>query len=336
MSESAVVTSETQVSHTDERGRTLSGMGADVAQLEATMERHAPESDASPAGAAVAPAADGGDGVAAPAPPKPARGAQRFADLTHERDAAKADAAAAKAERETLARERDELKARLSQPAPAAEPAKPAVVAQPTGEKFTFPSYDAYLETHPNADYNEWEVDRLVAFGDWKDARTDLDGRIRQTFEQEQAARRADEVVTRTRAKGREAYPDFDTVLTSGAGASVNLGPTEAQAKQRCAAIFQHPQSEHLQYAIMKDGDLARSLGALDDIAFGMALARLVPAAQPERRVHTPPPAPYTPVNGSSATTSTPSSELAGKGFDYDSSGYREKRAAERKAKSRY
>ena len=36
------VTPETLVTHTDENGRTLSGMGADVEQLAETMERHAP------------------------------------------------------------------------------------------------------------------------------------------------------------------------------------------------------------------------------------------------------------------------------------------------------
>jgi hypothetical protein len=116
----------------------------------------------------------------------------------------------------------------------------------------------------------------------------------------------------------------------------VNLGPTEDQAKRRVAFIYQHPQSEHLQYAISKDGALATRLAAMDDIGFGLEMAKIAaPAAAPRRAAAPPPPAPYQPVNGNSGTTVTASSELAGKGFDFDASGYREKRAAERKANRR-
>jgi hypothetical protein len=318
------------IARVESNGRVLSG-GTDSDQLAETMERHAPEPE--PAGGTTAKdqAVETGSPVPTPAPSeKPTRGQARFSELAKARDAEKARADAAEARAK-------ELEARVAAPPPAREPEPAPVAAKPAApaEKFTFPSFDAYLETHPNAGYNEWEVERLVAFGDWKDARTDYDGRIRQAISATEAARHADAVVTSTRAKGREAYADFDAVMTNGPGASVNLGPTEDQAKQRCAMIFHHPQSEHLQYAIMKDGALAQKLAGLDDISFGMELARLVPTQSPapERRAFTPPPAPMQPVNGNSATVSTPSSELAKKG-DFDA--YRSKRAAERGVKPRY
>ncbi len=314
----------TQVSH-EVNGRTLSGMGASPDQLEAVMERHAPEEPASSGTAGTPTTAEGG---AEPPAPHPTRGQKRFAELTAERDAAKAEAATAKAEREALARERDELKART--PAPAAETPKPAATEPP--KDFDFPDYETYLSEHPDTTYDAWRRKELAAFAAWDREQNNVESVVAKALESDRARRSLDDKVASSRAKGREAYADFDTVLKSGPGASVNLGPTPEQAQRRCAMIFQHPQSEHLQYAIMKDGDLAARLGAMDDISFGMEIAKLTtPATKPQERRVTPPPAPYQPVNGNSATTPTPSAELAGKGFDFDKSGYREKRAAERK-----
>ena len=73
-----------------------------------------------------------------------------------------------------------------------------------------------------------------------------------------------------------------------------------------------------------------------DQFTFGVTIAGLVPTARAAAPAWTPPPPPYAPVGASSPTTPTPSSELAKKGFDYDASGYRAKRAAERGIKSRY
>lgn len=229
----------------------------------------------------------------------------RIAELTKnwrtteaERDAAKSEAAALKAERETLARERDELRARLEKPsAPAAtEPQKPA-------DKFAFPTYEKFLDTNPNASYDEWEIERLHAFGEWKDSRADINGRIRQTIDAERHARTVDETVASARERGRAAYPDFDEVMKSGPGATVPLGATDEQGGRRCLMIFTHPQSEHLQYAIMKDGELAKRLGALDDISFGMELATLV--AQ-QRSTDRPPTRTAAAVTGSAPAPSRP------------------------------
>ena len=95
-------------------------------------------------------------------------------------------------------------------------------------------------------------------------------------------------------------------MIASGPGGTVNLHGDPQKASQRVEAIFRHPQTEHLQYAISKDAALAQRLSGLDDIAFGFELARLAPAgspaAAPRRASLQPPPSPYEPVNGNSAT----------------------------------
>lgn len=202
----------------------------------------------------------------------------RIKDLTQKWRTTETERDTIKAERDAAVRERDELKARV--PA-AAEPPKPAAEPAAKPEKFTFPSFDKYLEEHPTADYNDWEIERMHAFNKWAKAQeangeaVDIDARVTQALAAHRAVSTFNETVESTRAKGRAAYPDFDTVLTSGAGAGVKIGPA------RVAAIFAHPQSEHLQYAIMKDGALANKLAGLDDISFGMELASLVALQRP-------------------------------------------------------
>ncbi len=65
----------------------------------------------------------------------------------------------------------------------------------------------------------------------------------------------------------------------------------------------------------------------------GKLEVKLSVPAQTAKPDWTPPPAPHTPVNGSTATVSTPSGELAKKG-NFDA--YRAKRAQERNVKPRY
>jgi hypothetical protein len=313
------------VTSVEQDGRTLSGVGASADALEAVMERHAPSDEpAKPAS------------ETKPAEPEPVqqqtRGRQRFSDLTKERDEAKAKAEAAE-------KRAAELEAKLASPqaapAAAAEPPKPATEPSKP-ERFTFPSYKAALEANPSLEYDDWEIERLQAFSDWKDQRSNIDERIGQRLAAERAAQDFHSVVAKTHAKGREAYADFDTMRNSGPGAGVLLGPTKDEAAQRVAFIVQHPQSEHLQYAISKDGDLARKLAGMSAIEFGLEIARIVPTAAPARpRAVAPPPAPYEPVNTGTSSSTPASRDLAGKGFDFDKSGYRERRAAERKAARR-
>jgi hypothetical protein len=316
---------DAQVS-TEIDGRILTGVGGPPEALDALTERYeTPADEAAPSGTAVAQPAEG----APPASPEPkrSRGQQRFADLTRDRDAAKARAEAAE-------KRAAELEARAHQPTPtpqqAAPPAQPATPA-PTRPK---PSVD-----HVGTTYQTYE-DFTEDLADWKTEQrlaSDLDTRIGARISAERAAQDFFSTVERSRATAKQLYPDFESLLASGPGALVPLGPTPQEAMQRATYVIQHPQSAHLQYAILRDGDLAKRLQQMDPISFGLALAQLAPSgsgaslASPARTGPVTPPAPYQPVGSGSSTTVPSSADLVAKsGYDFDKSGYRERRAAER------
>lgn len=320
MSESAI-DSNTITSH-EQDGRVLSGVGVTADRLAETMDRHAPEPEpdtpAKPADAA--PATDA---------PVPSRGRQRFSDLTRERDEARGETAKERTAREALEREVTELRAKVQTPAQPAtpDPAKePAKAAEPTRAK---PSEDEIGTKYQSyADFTE-------DLADWKyeqrQAALDPAKTVREILAQERERQTFVSDLRASQDRGRKAYPDFDTLLNGPAGA-VQLGRTDEEGVERVRFITQHPASEHIQYAILKDSAVAKSLQVADAYTFGTIVAGLIPAPAPVKPAWTPPPSPHPTVGASSPTTPTASGELAKKGYDFDSSGYREKRAAERAA----
>jgi len=306
----------------EQDGRVLSGAadsGATSEALQEVMDRHAPEPETAPATEAT-PATP-----TATEPVKESRGRQRFTDLTREREEARAEAATAKAEREAIARERDELKARLSQPQqPPREPERPVAPV------YTRPEPDVNEVGTKYETYEQFTRDQAL----WvhEQQAQSFDGRIQQALERDRYQRTFNDTIEKTRAKGRETYADFNVHALNGPGAQVPM------SGDRLEAIIHHPQSEHLQYAIGKDAALAQRLATVGPIEFGIELAKLVPASNGTS--HTAPtftaPAPMQPVGTGSRTTVTPATELAGKGFDFDKSGYRQRRAQERGVKGRY
>lgn len=321
----------TVVSH-EQDGRVLSGVGVSADQLAETMDRHAPPD---PAPAASQPGSPGAPSAAAPetpAAPDPTaapqtRGKARFAELAAQRDAERQ-------KREAAERERDELKARLTQPQAAPEaPARPVerpVEPEPARGTRPEPSEEEIGAKYKS--YAEFTKDQALWL--WEQQQAQLQTVVRQSIEADHAARTYQEHIEATRVKGRQAYADFDAVLQQGPGGQVQM------PMDRIRAIYAAPQSEHLQYAIMKDAGLAQHLAQLDPIGFGVALARLVAQVQPAEAgrpaAGTPgPPAPYQPVGAGTRTTVPSSSDLASKGYDFDKSGYRERRAAERGLKPR-
>lgn len=319
MSEQAV-DANAIVSHTDDRGRTLSGVGADADKLAETMERHAPAPAEKPA--AVTPPADGAP--PATTEPPPSRGRQRFADLTRERDEAKAAAEAAKAEREQFARERDEIRARFeaaekarteppkepSAPEPK-QPTRPEPDVEEIGTKYQ--TFNAFLTDHA-----KWVLEQQE--------QPDYEQSVREVLNAERARQEFQTAVQSSQDRARKAYADFDTLLKSPTG-QIALGKSAEESFERVNFIMRHPQSEHVQYAILKDAALAQRLQQASAYEFGQIVAGLVPAAAPAKPAWTPPPAPYTAVGGSAATVPTSSSEIAKKGGNFDE--YREKRSAE-------
>lgn len=324
MSDPATADANILVSH-EQHGRVLSGMGADVEKLAETMDRHAPAESVTPP-ASPDPAA---------APPDPAqpvsRGRQRFSDLTREREEARAEAAAAKAEREAIARERDELRQRLDQTARTAESTPPPAPAEPVAAQPTRPQpseeeigtkYKTYAEFLFDA--AKWVVEQQQAA-----ATPNYEQQVREALARERQRDQFNSAIQTAQERARKVYPDFDTLLKGPAG-KIPLGPSQEEALERVAFIANHPQSEHIQYAILKDQALAEKLRASDAYTFGVTIAGLVPSSKPAAPAWTPPPAPHPTVGASSPTTAKTSSELTKGGFDFDKSGYREKRAAER------
>lgn len=322
----------------EQDGRILSGVGVSTDDLAATMERHAPAEPDQPA----EPSPQQEAGVPPPDGERrnpETRGRKRFADLTYAAKEAERKAIAAEERARVYEKEVAELKARFEQrqaPTPQEQPRPQAPAAQ-QAQGFSFPTYEEALEQNPNLAYDDWRRAEMRAFVEWDKKTLDIDARIRQSIEADRASRTFLDTVERTRAKGREVYKDFDAVLTSGPGSQIPLGPDPQSAMARANYVIGHPQSEHLQYAILKDGQLAQSLQRMSDIDFGMAIARIAPngsSAPPASLAvsgSATPPAPFQPVGSGSSTTVLPSAELAKKGgFDYDKSGYREKRAAER------
>lgn len=336
MNEPAPVDAHAQVS-VESDGKILTGQGEPSDALTAHIDRR--ESDEPPASGAVTdsqPTAAPGP-VAAPAEPQ-TRGQKRFSELTKERDAATAREKAAVEKATAIEREVTELRAKVQQastPQQAAQAqqqltqAENKQQAQPVnGQRFSFPAYEAAIEQYPDLTYDQWQDAKLEAFGQWKDAQ--FDARIQARFDSERTSRTIVETAQATHAKGRAVYKDFDTMLAQGPGSQVPLGRDYQEAMDRAQMILRHPRTEHLQYAILKDGDLARKLQQASPMEFGMLVAEIAAPAPAAAPAHPAPPAPFQPVGSGSSTTATPSSELAKRGFDFDSSGYREKRAAER------
>lgn len=323
------------VSH-EQGGRILSGVGASTDDLAATMDRHTPaeqqveptEPAAPDAKASPAPEAQPAAPVEA-APEKPlTRGQKRFAELTREREDARREAAALKTEIETL-------KARAaSPPTPAAVPQPSAAAPEPakkladTRPKPTEDEIGAKYQTYADfvEDLADWKAEQRLAA-------LNFDARIRTSIEADRASRSFQDTVSTVLDAGRKAFTDFDAVRAT----SDVMLPAKV-----LETIFAMEQPAHVIYHLAKNRPLAEKIATSDPYQAGLLLARLVPAstgatpASPAVPAVTPPPPPYQPVAAGSKTTVTPSAELvkAG-GYDFDKSGYRERRAAERGAHRR-
>ncbi len=341
MSDPATIDANVQTS-TEQDGRVLTGVGEPSAALIEHMDRRASQGSEKAGGTApTEPGAETGDPSPAPAAqePKPSRGAQRFSDLTKERDDAKAETVKERTARETLEREVTELRARVQQAATPQQAAQAqtqlqqaehqqAAQAQAAPGGFQFPDFEDAIQQYPNLTYAQWEMARLNSFADWRDAQNPIESRVQAVLAQERMTQAAQQTKESVLAKARGDYKDFDTLWTSGPGAGVIRHPEQVQA------IYSHPQSHHILSAVLRDGDLARRLAQMGPMDFGMALERIAPrpAAQ-QAQQQAAPPAPYTPVGTGSSTANVPSSALAAKG-NFDA--YRQTRARERGVKSRY
>jgi hypothetical protein len=207
------------------------------------------------------------------------------------------------------------------QPAVAPEPVKTTSQTRPEPlEEEVGTKYQTYAEF--TRDQSRWVVEQERAA-----IQADFDSRIRAGIEADRAERGFFETVNKTFTTAKERYPDFEAVRANGPGAQVNF------SGERLQWILSQPEAPDILYAISKDGVLAHRLATIPDMEFGVAVSRLASqsAASPvSASVGSSVPAPYSPVGSSSRTASVPLSDLPKKaGYDFDSSGYREKRARE-------
>jgi hypothetical protein len=269
---------------------------------------------------------------------KPSRGQKRFSQLTSERD----QEAHKRAEAE---RERDELKARIatiessrtSAPAPVAA-AVPPSAAPVSSAKFSYPTYDAAAAQNPNLSWDDWNDGKIEARAKFELQQVDFEALVRNRIEADQASRAFNTTVKSMLDRGKDVYPDFDAVRSSGPGVMITLGPTVEKGAERAQMIAQMPNGEHLFYAIARSAEVAHALARMSDYQFGMALSSIAPsnpAASPASTGSagfTVAPPPMQPV-GSGSKTAVPSSvDLAERGGeDYDASGFREQSRRERR-----
>jgi len=337
-----------EVASHEQDGRVLSGVNADPAALKAIMDRHT-RKEAQVAVQESEPAADGAvkatpESAAPPAAPvpdtKPPKGRARFSQLEHERDEAAQRAQQAAEHAEAVQRERDALKARLEAleqapprapqpPAPpqATTPPPPPSLAQPPATR-PMPSEDdigTKYQTYGEfvADVSKWNLEQAFA-------QMNPQTLVQQALaeERQKAARR--QMIDGAQTRGKASYPDYQALVVEGRGpgAQVNL------PMDRVDAILAHPKSEHVQYAIAKDAALAQQLASCSPLDFGVILSSLLPAGAASA-ASTPasvtPPPPYQPLTGGSRTTPIPLNDVVQKaGFDFDASGYRERRRGRR------
>src|SRR5215831_6531241 len=265
--------------------------GADTASIEAALDQTSfgrePEAKPEP--------------PTATQPPKVTRGQKRFSELTEARDKALAEAAAAKAELEKV----------KATPAPALTPA-PESVRPKVDEDKPFPNLDDFAaEKDP---IMAWQ--KAVAAYNREQLEKEFDARLASKLEAERASRRQSESLAEILERGKAAYPDFEQVVF---GSTVNF------PQPMIDAIAKLPNSEHVQYALCADPDLAQRIAKIDNpVTFGVEIGKLgagasraLPASRPKPVLSIAPP-PIQPVTGASRTATPSLEELAAKPNAYE------------------
>ena len=351
-----------QVEVEDAQGRILAGVGVTPESLQQAIDSHDAKAEPASGGEAGADAAaaavPGASAVAVDAAPatdlerdddtgrfkkREGKGRERFSALTTERDSERDRA-------NRLQAELDELRAAQTRAfeQPKAAPTNgngnghaPAPTAAP-------PSEPQFTRPQPRVDdigtkYQTYE-DFIYDVSRWQNEQTVAQAMpaIQQQIDRAIGANRAEQMfyqsvdrksLQTSIDRGKQKYPDFAAVI---AASSVEM-PWPVMT-----LIGNHPQSEDLQYKLAKNPTVAQIITlahqAGDQNTVDILLAGLAPpiaAASPASTARagvTNAPAPYQPVGSGSKTTVPPLEELArSHGDDYDSSGYRERRAQERK-----
>ncbi len=250
------------------------GPGSDLSAMTSAIEQTAPDSTP------VTSADD--DHATTPVPDaaairqKEPRGRERFSQLTAEREAARTEAAEATKRAIALEDRLKALETRTASPPPA------PVQEQPQQQPQT---PEQQLEARIRAE-------------------------VQRAYQQEAEVRALNDRMSTIRTSARDTYPDFDTMLSTGPGAQIELAADSRTAEERVNMLIHTDGGQHVLYTIAKDAALAQRLSKMSDREFGFTIARLLPAdgsvASPAstaapRAVSAPPP--YQPVGAGGKTT---------------------------------
>lgn len=335
---------ESPVSVETDDGRILTGMGVSPESLAETMEAREPVSGEkdektppekpNPTGAAEPSSLDRNeDGTF-----KLSRGAKRFAAMKAEQQ--RIEEARQAAEQKAAELEKQLAEYRQAKQAP--EPQKAEKAEKPAPTEFNEPEPQIEQFADQADPYAAWN--RALARWDrrkeaWEDAQkgADLDTKIAQRFQEVYAQGQYIEQINKVAAEGAQKYQDWQAVVQHPDVANV-IFPDDTYR-----AIVTAPNAAELVYTLAKDPPLARKVASEKDpfrlgVLLGSIRSSQPAVARPASTgaaVASSAPPPYQPVGSGSKTTSPSLSDIADHGDDYDSSGYRERRAAERKGARR-
>lgn len=211
-------------------------------------------------------------------------------------------ARAEKAEKELA-----ELRAKAPEPK-----AEPAPAAKP--DKFTFPSYEKFLDTNPNAAYDEWELERLQAFGEWKDQRAEAASEAKRQKDADDAREADFTVKSNAWIARRDAYaaahPEFaakthDLLGALRAGTLFGDAILESEVGPQMAQhLAEHPE-EVERIAALSPNSALRALGKIEAI-YETPTTSASASAGPAAKIKTTAPTPPTTLAARSASPADP------------------------------
>jgi hypothetical protein len=147
------------------------------------------------------------------------------------REAKQAKDAAAKLEAElTELRAKVQAPPRIESPAPKDIPKAPALT-----ERFTFKPYDQWAADHPEKSWDDWNDEKLEAYGDWRDARAAERSRLEKDAESLRSA--WTEHTNRLDSARKTKYPDFDSVVQRSDQHLASVGIREFPPAMRDAIV---------------------------------------------------------------------------------------------------
>lgn len=138
--------------------------------------------------------------------------------------------------------------------------------APPQPARFSFPSYDTFVERNPNASWDEWNLAQMEAFSDWRDEQRGQKQRQQaaQTQEQTVEALRAERDAEwgRSMASFAEQRPDFGAKIQD---TMERMGNAEMPPALREAVFGDLARGPEMLYSLVSNPSLLDEMHLLTD-----------------------------------------------------------------------